>query len=116
LGVTDFARVLFVKGTSMFTGNNRLRKRAKKVTKDLRKLSGTVQHVAQKKFRHLRANASEYYEQGRDQVQHAERAVEHLIQKRPLKSVLIAAGVGIVLGGFLFRRIATARARTKSAA
>ena len=62
------------------------------------------------------ANTSEYYEQGRDQVQHAERAVEHFIEKRPLKSVLIAAGVGIVLGSFLFRRIMTARARTKSAA
>jgi ElaB/YqjD/DUF883 family membrane-anchored ribosome-binding protein len=98
----------------MVTANNRLRKRAQKVTKDLRKLRGTVQHAAQKKLRHLRANASEYYEQGRDQVQQAERAVEHFIEKRPLKSVLIAAGVGIVLGGFLFRRITAARTRTRS--
>jgi ElaB/YqjD/DUF883 family membrane-anchored ribosome-binding protein len=99
----------------MFTVNGLLKKRAKKVTKHFREMTDTAKDSVQKKLRHLGVNASRRYEQGRDKVQQAERNVEHFIEQLPLKSILIAAGVGVVLGGFLFRRIATARARTKSA-
>jgi ElaB/YqjD/DUF883 family membrane-anchored ribosome-binding protein len=64
----------------------------------------------------IRDNGSQRYALGRGKVHQAESAIEHFIQKRPLKSVLIAVGVGIVLGGYCLRRLATPRARTKSAA
>ncbi len=97
----------------MITATDRLTKQAKKVTKDLRELTGSAKDAAQEKLRQLRANASERCEQGRDKVRQAERAVERFIQSRPLKTVLIAAGIGAFLGGLWCRRIATARTRKK---
>ena len=84
--------------------NDRLRNQAKKVTKDLREMRGTAKDAAREMLRQIHMNGSQRYEQGRGKVQQAEGAVEHFIQRRPLKSVLIAAGVGVVLGGLLFRR------------
>jgi ElaB/YqjD/DUF883 family membrane-anchored ribosome-binding protein len=52
----------------------------------------------------LRASASEYCEEGRDKVRRAERGFEQYVREQPLKSVLIAAGVGMVLGRFWIRR------------
>ena len=52
----------------------------------------------------MRDNASEYVERGRDEVQKAEHTIEALIRDRPLKSILIAAGVGWFVGRFWQRR------------
>jgi ElaB/YqjD/DUF883 family membrane-anchored ribosome-binding protein len=100
----------------MSTATERLRKQAKQLTKDLREIRGTAKEAAQEQLRQIRENGSVRYDQGRGKVHRAERAVEHFIQRCPLKSVLIAAGVGLVLGGFWFRRLATSWACTKNAA
>ena len=97
----------------MFTTRDRLKKQATKVTKDLHQMADIAGNGVRKNLRQLSTIASDRYEQGRGKVQQAECAVEHFIQKRPLKSVLIAAVVGVVFGGFLVRRITTARARTQ---
>ena len=47
--------------------------------------------------------ASEYYQQGREQVLALEQAVEAQIRDKPIQSLLIAGGVGLLLG-FLCRR------------
>ena len=100
----------------MTTANDRLRKQAKKVTKGLHELRGTAKDAARETLRHIRENGLDRYAQGRGKVHQAEHAIEKFIQKRPLKSVLIAVGVGVVLGGYCLRCLATARGRTKSAA
>jgi ElaB/YqjD/DUF883 family membrane-anchored ribosome-binding protein len=99
----------------MATASERLRKQAKQVRKGLRKMRGTAKDAARETIERIRENGSQRYALGRGKVHQAESALEHFIQKRPLKSVLIAAGVGVVLGGFLFRHLTTARAPTKSA-
>jgi ElaB/YqjD/DUF883 family membrane-anchored ribosome-binding protein len=60
--------------------------------------------AAQEKLGQLRENASEYCEQGQDKMQQVERSFEQCIRDRPLKSVLIATGVGLLLGRFWMRR------------
>lgn len=50
-----------------------------------------------------REKASEYYEISKAKAQEWEHTVEEYIREKPLQSVLIAAGVGAVLG-FLLRR------------
>lgn len=50
-----------------------------------------------------RERAQEYYEMGRERAMEYEQQVENYIREKPLQSVLIAAGVGAVLG-FLLRR------------
>jgi ElaB/YqjD/DUF883 family membrane-anchored ribosome-binding protein len=54
--------------------------------------------AAREKLGELRENASGYYQQGQDKVQGVVSAVEQSIVRQPLKSVLIAVGVGLVLG------------------
>ena len=100
----------------MATASDRLRKQAKQVRKGLREMRGTAKDAAQEALQHIRENGSERYAQGRGKVYQAEHAVEHYIRQRPLKSVLIAAGVGVVLGGYWLRRMTAARAHSKSAA
>jgi len=46
----------------------------------------------------LREQAAGYYQQGQDQVQSGVSAFEQTVRQQPLKSVLIAAGVGLLLG------------------
>ena len=42
--------------------------------------------------------------QGREKVRQVEQSIEQYIREQPLKSMLIAAGVGLVLGRFWMRR------------
>jgi len=100
----------------MPTASDRLRKQAKKLTKDLRELRGTAKDVAQEKLRKIRENGSIRYGEGRGKVHRAELTVEHLIQHRPFKSVLIATGVGVVLGGLWIRRMMKSPAHAKHTA
>ena len=84
--------------------NARPRRKARTVTQDLQELGGMAREMAQEKVAQLRASASDYYEEGRDTVQQVERGFEQYIREQPLKSILIAAGVGLVLGGLWMRR------------
>ena len=48
----------------MVTANDRLRKQAKKVTKDLREMRGTAKDAAREMLRQIHKNGSQRYEQG----------------------------------------------------
>jgi ElaB/YqjD/DUF883 family membrane-anchored ribosome-binding protein len=47
--------------------------------------------------------ATEYYQQGREGLVDLQRTVEAQIREKPVQSLLIAAGVGLLLG-LLWRR------------
>jgi len=100
----------------MATASERLRKQAKQMTKDLRKMRGTAKSAARETLERIRENSSQRYALGRGKVHQTESAVKQFIQKRPLKSVLIAASVGALFGSFWLRRLTTRGAGTKSAA
>ena len=86
------------------TGNSRLGRKPRTVTQDLQELGGLAREMAQEKVEQLRASASEYCEEGRDKVQQVEHSFEQFVRQQPLKAVLIAAGVGLLLGGLWMRR------------
>jgi len=79
-------------------------KPARTVTRDHQKLGSTVRDTAQEKVEHLRAGAADSAREGRDNVQPVERSFAQYVREQPLKSILIAAGVGLVLGRFWLRR------------
>ena len=87
----------------MSTTIDQLGKQAKEVTRDLQEMGGIVRDAAQEKLGQVRENASEYYEQGRDKVHDVVCTFEQFVRQQPVKSVLIAAGVGWLLGRFLRR-------------
>jgi ElaB/YqjD/DUF883 family membrane-anchored ribosome-binding protein len=77
---------------------------ASNVGQNLRDLGGQVRDVATQKYEQLRESASDYYQQGRERAQEWEQNIEDYVREKPLQSVLIAAGVGVLLG-LLWKRI-----------
>ena len=63
-----------------------------------------VTEAAQDQLENLRDTAGEYYEQGRAKAEELCGSLEQRIQRTPLQSVMIAAGVGFVLGMIITRR------------
>jgi ElaB/YqjD/DUF883 family membrane-anchored ribosome-binding protein len=88
----------------MSTTGDRLGKQAMEVKKDLQEMGGTVRDTAQKKLEQVGAQASKYSEQGRDTAHGVACACEQFIRQRPLRSVLMASGIGWLLGRVWKRR------------
>jgi len=88
----------------MKTASDRLGKKARKVKKDLEQMGGTAKDIAEEQLEQVGEIASEFYEQGRDKVHGVTCACEQFIRDRPVRSVLIAAGIGWLLGQVWKRR------------
>ena len=84
--------------------SGRLGAQAQKVSEDLKEMGGIVRDAAQETLGQVRENADECYQHGRDNVRGAASTIEQYIRERPIKSVLIAAGVGLLYGRFWMRR------------
>ena len=84
----------------MSSTSDQIGKQAKEVTEDLQKMGGTVRDAAQEELGKLGEKAAEYCEQGRDKVHGIACACEQYLRERPLRSVLMAAGIGWLLGRF----------------
>lgn len=63
-----------------------------------------VRDVAQERVGELRERANEYYEMGRERAYDLEQSLEQRIRQRPLNSVLVAGGIGMLLGILWMRR------------
>lgn len=88
----------------MSTTRRRPGTKAKEVTDELRQTGGTVRDAAQEKLGQVGEIASEYYEQGREKAHGVACACEQFLRQRPVTSVLLAAGVGLLFGRFWRRR------------
>jgi len=75
-----------------------LRDKAAEVTQNLRDIGGQVRDAANEKYERVREQAGDYYRQGRETAQEWEHNLESYVQEKPLQAVLIAAGVGMLLG------------------
>ena len=88
----------------MSTMSDRLGEQAVVVAKDLQQMGDIVRDAAQEKLGKLQATATEQYEQGHDRLVSFERSAEQYLRRRPFQSVLIAAGIGVLVGRFWMRR------------
>lgn len=98
-------------GQSMSSGNQSrdnatedLRRKAGDVKQSVQELGSVAKAAASEKMGELRDTAADYYERGRERVSDAEQSVEDYIREQPLKSVLLAAGIGFLFGAFYIRR------------
>jgi ElaB/YqjD/DUF883 family membrane-anchored ribosome-binding protein len=80
-----------------------LRTQAARVKEDVQELGHVAREVAREKFHEMRAQADGYVKAGTEKAKQWEKSFEDQIREHPLRSVAIAAGVGLVVG-LLLRR------------
>jgi len=85
-------------GNQGASGAGQLKDTAQQVQQNIRDMGGQVRDMASEQYQNLRDQASEYYEQGRQRAQEWEQGLESYVQEKPIQSLLIAAGVGMLLG------------------
>ncbi len=79
-------------------GVDQVKDKAAEVGQNIRDLGSTARDAATAEYNNLRNQAGEYYEQGRQQALQWEGQVESYVHGKPIQALLIAAGVGVVLG------------------
>jgi ElaB/YqjD/DUF883 family membrane-anchored ribosome-binding protein len=72
--------------------------KAKEYTEEIKETAREQYDNAKQQYEHLREQAGEYYERGRDAAVEWEQELENYVQDRPIQSLLVAAGVGFLLG------------------
>ena len=75
-----------------------LKEKAQEVGENLREMGGHVREAASEKFHELRDQAGDHYTHSRDRAREWEHSLESYVKEKPVKAVLIAAGVGLLLG------------------
>ena len=73
---------------------------AQHVTEDLHKMGGTVSDAAQETLGQVREKAAESYAQAQDKIHGVACACEQYVCQQPLRAVLMAAGIGWLVGRF----------------
>ena len=81
-----------------------VREAARQVKENLRDIGTQVRDTATQQYDQLREQAGDYYEQGRQRALEMEESLEQYVQEKPIQALLIAAGIGAVLGWLWKRR------------
>jgi ElaB/YqjD/DUF883 family membrane-anchored ribosome-binding protein len=71
---------------------------------NMRDMGGHIREAAREQVDHLRDRAKDYVDQGRRKARDLESGLEAYVQQKPIKSLLIAAGAGLVIGYLWHRR------------
>lgn len=79
------------------------RDKAHDLTNDVQQLGKITREIAQDTMGILKENAGDYYEKGMDKAKIIEKDLEGRIKENPLQSLLIAVGLGFLVG-LLIRR------------
>jgi ElaB/YqjD/DUF883 family membrane-anchored ribosome-binding protein len=83
---------------------DQLREHAAKAMEGLQQAGNEVRAAAHEQIDTLRDTASDCYEEGRKRIHEVGQTLEQRIRERPLSALLIAAGVGCLLGLLWKRR------------
>ena len=90
-------------GSDGHSASEELKNKAAEVVENVRDMGGQVGKAAREQYEDLRSKASDYVEQGKEKAQEWEEGVEEYIKAKPVQALLIAAGIGVILG-LLWRR------------
>ena len=85
-------------GQAAASATDQLKDKATQVAGTVRETADHLKDAAREQYEHIRDSASEYYDQGREKAQEWQHTVEQYVQDQPVKALLIAAGVGVLLG------------------
>jgi ElaB/YqjD/DUF883 family membrane-anchored ribosome-binding protein len=79
-------------------GAAQLRETAGQMAGQIRDMGSQVRDAATQQYDQDRDSATEYYQQGRDKAMELQHQVEDYVREQPIKAVLMAAGIGALLG------------------
>lgn len=79
-------------------GQQGISQSAAQVGENLRNLGSQVRDQATQQYDQLRSQATDYYDQGRQRAMEMEQNLEQYVQEKPIQALLMAAGVGMLLG------------------
>jgi ElaB/YqjD/DUF883 family membrane-anchored ribosome-binding protein len=86
------------------TSTDRLRQQAGTVGEDLRELGRLSKDAAREKFEGAKHSAEEMARHARDRAVEMEGQLEDFVTRKPIQSLLMAAGAGVILGWWLSSR------------
>src|ERR1700712_5199443 len=75
-----------------------LKDKASEVVSGIKDMGSNVRDAATEKYGELRDTATEYYQSGRERAVQWESQLEDYVREQPVKALLMAAGVGVLLG------------------
>lgn len=81
-----------------------VRQRARVVREDVRELGRAARGAAEETYEEVKRHAGEYVDRQKQRVTEFEDQLVEYVRQKPLQSVLIAAGAGLLLGFLLHRR------------
>lgn len=81
-----------------------IRDKASEVAGHVREVGNKVREAASHTYGQVRDEAADYIHRGKEKAQEWEESLESYVQNKPLQAVLIAAGVGLLLGLLWKRR------------
>ena len=84
----------------MSNTTDQLGKQASEVAENFQEMGGAVRDAAQAKLGEVGEKAAEYCQQAQDKVHGVACLCEQYVRERPLRSVLMAGGIGWLLGHF----------------
>jgi len=77
---------------------SQIKDKVSEVASNVRDMGSQAYDAAAEKYENVKDAAAEYYQAGRDKAVEWESQIESYVRERPIKSLLMAAGVGVVLG------------------
>lgn len=72
--------------------------------KRLREFAQRAEQAARERAEKLRTQAREYYDEGLERFDEAQRYIVQRVQEKPVQSTLVAVGAGVVIGLLLAGR------------
>jgi ElaB/YqjD/DUF883 family membrane-anchored ribosome-binding protein len=99
------AKVRDIKGANSTLSHDAaaFREKLSTLEKDLRELTRISRALASDTMGVIKENAGEYYHEGLERAKNLEKTVETRIKQHPLQSLLIAIGLGFLVGMLLRR-------------
>lgn len=79
-------------------GASQIKDAASQVGQSVREVGSQVRDAATEQYNQMRDRANDYYEQGRQKAQEWEQGLESYVHEKPMQALLVAAGVGLLLG------------------
>jgi ElaB/YqjD/DUF883 family membrane-anchored ribosome-binding protein len=90
--------------TKIMSKREAISERASAVTKDFEDVRSAAKQMATDGVDMLRQTASDLLYDGQDKMQEARQRIAATVQKSPMRTVLIGAAVGFLIGIFFRRR------------